>query len=180
MYEEINQEIIEESKRGDRRAQHLLYQRYARNMYNICLRMMHGREEAEDMLQEAFVEAFRQLSSFRYESTFGAWIKRIVINRCINELKRKRAVLEYFADMELWERLPDEPEVEKQMIQPTALRKAMETLPEGSRLIFSLYLLEGYDHREISGILGISESTSKSQYMHARRKVKNALMEIMS
>ena len=66
------------------------------------------------------------------------------------------------------------------LFRSMALRNAVETLPEGSRLIFSLYLLEGYDHREISGILGISESTSKSQYMHARRKVKNALMEIMS
>lgn len=140
--------------------------------------MMHHREEAEDMLQEAFLEAFRQLPSFRFESSFGAWIKRIVVNRCINELKRKRAQLEFFADMEPWEGQADEPEIQVPGLDPDQVRKAMRSLPEGSKVIFSLYLLEGYDHTEISEILGISESTSKSQYMHARRRVKEILSKM--
>lgn len=175
VHQEIHRGIIEESKKGDRKSQFELYERYSRAMFNICLRMMPRREEAEDILQEAFTEAFRRLGSFRYESTFGAWLKRIVINRCINELKRKRAQLQYFETMEIWENKAPEEEVQETGLSAERVKDAMHALPEGSRMIFSLYLLEGYDHREISGILGISESTSKTQYMHARRKVKEIL-----
>lgn len=173
--QEIHREIIENSKRGNRKAQFELYQLYSKAMFNICLRMMSTREEAEDILQEAFAEAFRKLDTFRYESTFGAWMKRIVVNRCINELKRKRAELQYFDDMSKWEVSISEPEVREEGLSVDQVKNAMAVLPEGSKIVFSLYLLEGYDHREISEILGISESTSKTQFMHARRKVKEVL-----
>ena len=175
VHQEIHRGIIEDSRHGNRKAQFQLYQLYSKAMYNICLRMMPTREEAEDLLQEAFTEAFRRLDSFRYESAFGAWLKRIVINRCINELKRKRAELRYVEDMSKWEESLSEPEVVEAGLSPEEVKGAMQILPEGSRVVFSLYLLEGYDHREISEILGISESTSKTQYMHARRKVKEIL-----
>jgi len=96
---DIHKDIIEQSKLGESRAQYKLYQLYAKAMYNICMRMMTNREEAEDMLQDAFSEAFRRLASFRYESTFGAWLKQIVVNKCINELKRKRADLQFIIDI---------------------------------------------------------------------------------
>ena len=172
--QDIHKDIIELSKKGNRGAQYKLYQSYSKAMFNICFRMMNDREEAEDMLQEVFSEAFRRLDSFRHESTFGAWLKRITVNRCINEIKRKKAQLQFFDDMSPFGDRSEEEEY------PTGLsveniRKAMEELPKGARLIFSLYLLEGYDHQEISQILGISESNSKTQYMRAKNRIKEIL-----
>jgi RNA polymerase sigma factor (sigma-70 family) len=100
---DINRDIIERSKKGNRQAQYQLYQLYSKAMFNICFRMMNDRSDAEDMLQESFSEAFRRLDSFRFESTFGAWLKMIVINKCINEIKRKKAQLEFFDDMSPFE-----------------------------------------------------------------------------
>ncbi len=180
VYQDIHKEIIELSKAGNSRAQHQLYQLYAKAMFNISCRMMNSREEAEDMLQESFTEAFTRLDSFRYESSFGAWIKRIVVNRCINELKRRKA------NLVLTDNLPENnPGNEEDDIEPTQMKvknvmKAMEMLPEGYRVIFSLYLLEGYDHAEIAQIMGITESTSKSQFSRAKQKVKEILNTTMS
>jgi RNA polymerase sigma-70 factor (ECF subfamily) len=174
---ELNRDIIEQSKRGSREAQYQLYKLYSRAMFNICMRMMNNREEAEDMLQEAFSEAFRRLDSFRYESTFGAWLKRIVVNKCINEIKRKKADLEFFEDMAPFGDKPVAEEEYSRGLSVDKVRKAMEKLPKGSRMIFSLYLLEGYDHQEISQILEISESNSKTQYMRAKQRMKEILKE---
>jgi RNA polymerase sigma-70 factor (ECF subfamily) len=171
---ENNRLIIENSKKGDVKSQYLLYNQYAKAMYNVCYRMMSGREEAEDMLQESFTEAFNKLYTFRFESTFGAWLKRITVNKCINEIKRKKTDLNFFDDMSYFKEHTDTddslPEISVDMI-----KKAMEELPNGSRMIFSLYLLEGYDHREIAQILDISESNSKTQYMRAKIKIKELL-----
>ncbi len=173
----MNRDIIENSKRGNRKAQYQLYQLYSRAMFNVCFRMMNSREEAEDMLQEAFSEAFRRLDSFRYDSTFGAWLKRIVVNRCINEIKRKKASLEFFEDMSPFTALSEEKEELSPGLSVDKVRKAMEYLPKGSKVIFSLYLLEGYDHTEISQILDISESNSKTQYMRAKQRIREILKD---
>jgi RNA polymerase sigma-70 factor (ECF subfamily) len=172
-----SREIIERSKKGNRQAQYQLYKMYAKAMFNICLRMMNDREDAEDMLQESFSEAFRRLDSFRHESTFGAWLKMIVINKCINEIKRKKAQLEFFDDMTPFEDEEDLTDEQETGLSPEKVRKAMEQLPKGSRMIFSLYLLEGYDHQEISEILDISESNSKTQYMRAKQRIKEILKD---
>lgn len=136
--------------------------------------MMNSQMEAEDLLQEAFTEAFMKLDSFRYESTFGAWLKRIVVNKCINEIKRRKADLNFVEDIGIYGDREEEGEY-KAELNVSDIKKAMTQLPDGSRVIFSLYLLEGYDHREIAKILNVSESNSKSQYMRARRKVKEIL-----
>ncbi|MEZ5084431.1 MAG: sigma-70 family RNA polymerase sigma factor [Bacteroidales bacterium] len=171
---DIHRDLIEQSKLGDSAAQYRLYQLYAKAMYNVAYRFMNSREEAEDMLQDSFAHAFDKLKSFRYESGFGSWIKRIVINHCLNELKRKKADLQFFEDMSLFDQQKEEEEYEAGLTVEK-VKKAMEQLPNGSKMIFSLYLLEGYDHREISSILNISESNSKSQYMRAKQKVKEIL-----
>lgn len=161
-------------------AQQQLYQLYAKAMFNICYRMMNSREEAEDMLQESFTEAFIKLQTFRYESSFGSWLKRIVINKCINELKRRKA------ELILTENIPDsntetdENDIETAKLKVNDVMRAMEQLPEGYRIIFSLYLLEGYDHTEIAQIMGITESTSKSQFSRAKQKLKEILKTSMS
>ena len=179
---EIHKDIIELCKRGSPKAQYELYNLYSRAMFNICVRIMNSREEAEDMLQESFSDAFMKLETFRYESAFGAWLKRIVINRCINEIQKRKTDLEFFDDMNPFENTDDdiwtdEREYQNQLTVKN-VKKAMEQLPKGSRMIFSLYLLEGYDHVEISEILNISESNSKSQYMRARLRVKEILSEM--
>ena len=174
MYPEKNREIIEKSRGGDLRAQYKLYNLYAKAMLNVSYRLMGTLEEAEDMLQEAMAEAFNKLHTFRYDSAFGAWLKRIVINKCINEINRRKADLTFMDDMSYFDN-KTENDNENAELSVGEIKKAMRKLPEGNRIIFSLYLLEGYDHREISQILEISESNSKTQYMRARRKIKEIL-----
>jgi RNA polymerase sigma-70 factor (ECF subfamily) len=173
----IHKDFIEKSKNGDRKSQFELYKLYAKAMFNILVRMLNNREEAEDLLQEAFTEAFKNLNSFRYESTFGAWLKRIVVNKCINELKRRKTELVLVEDViEVFDGFEEDEKTEEDIkYEVEKIRKAVEKLPDGYRVIFSLYLLEGYDHSEISEILGISESTSKSQFLRAKAKVKELL-----
>ena len=155
-----------------------LYQLYSKAMFNVCYRMMNNREEAEDMLQETFTQAFMKLDSFRYESAFGAWLKRIAINTCINAKNKRKVELTFMDEMHhLDQPVQQENEDEEVQLTVAGITKAMEKLPEGGRIIFSLYLLEGYDHGEISQILNISESTSKSQFMRAKRRILEILNE---
>jgi RNA polymerase sigma factor (sigma-70 family) len=169
---EIHKELIEKSKRGNSRAIQQLYKLYSKAMFNTCYRMMNHFEDAEDMLQESFTDAFEKIETFVYKSTFGAWLKKIVVNNCINELKRRKPDLQYF--QEIPQKAEDKVET-RISLSVEKVREAMVKLPEGGRVIFSLYLLEGFDHREISEILNISESTSKSQYMRAKRRINELL-----
>lgn len=179
VYSEIHQDIIEASRKGDRKAQFRIYQLYSKAMFNICYRMMNNREEAEDMLQESFCEAFDKLNTFRYESSFGAWLRRIVVNKCINELKRKKTLLVLHEDLGHFEiPVEDSPRKDEDFkLEVEKVRKAVECLADGYRVIFSLYLFEGYDHEEIAQIMGITESTSKTQYLRAKQKVRERLLE---
>ncbi len=144
-------------------------------MYNVGYRIVNNVEEAEDVLQDAFISAFNNLESYRGDSTFGAWLKRIVINKAINYVNKRKP-----------ERLPEdehfdvkeEEEVDVLEGFPFTVEKvrvAIEALPDGYRSVLSLYLLEGYDHGEIAEILGITESTSKSQFNRAKKKLKELL-----
>jgi RNA polymerase sigma factor (sigma-70 family) len=177
---DIHRQVVEACKAGNRKAYNELYNSYARAMYNICYRMMNNAEEAKDMLQEGFIDAFRRLETFRFESTFGAWLKKIVINKCINALEKRKIT---WLDVEITESdittANDETIDEEELhLSVERVKKAMTRLPEGARVIFSLYLIEGYDHTEISEILHISESTSKTQFMRARNMVKELLLSM--
>lgn len=176
IFQDIHKEIIELSKAGNTKAQYQLYSLYSKAMYNICIRMLNNREEAEDMLQEAFTEAYIQLKTFRYESSFGAWMKRIVINKCINHIKKKKVDVLLTDNVGNYEMIENERVDYAEMnMNVQKIHEAIKKLPDGYRIIFSLYLLEGYDHTEIAQILNISESTSKSQYMRAKLKLKELL-----
>jgi len=176
-YSDIHKEYIEKSKKGDIKAQYKLYSLYSKAMFNISLRMLNSVVEAEDMLQEAFSEAFDKLHYFRYESSFGAWLKRIVINRCINHLKKKKVELVLAEEILKYEKTDEQNEQEPEYNMQT-IQKAISMLSDGFRVVFTLYMLEGYDHQEISEILGITESTSKSQYLRAKRKLKDILINM--
>lgn len=164
----IQAPLIEGCLKGNRKSQFILYRQYSKAMYNLAYRMMNNREDAEDILQETFIDCFRNIGSFRYESTFGAWLKSILINRCLNQLRKKKI------DFVLCETFPKDLSEEKpEIIYDTSkVFKAIEQLPDGYRIILTLYLLEGYDHTEIAQILGITESTSKSQYSRAKDKLR--------
>ena len=146
-------------------------------MYNSCMRMVNNEMDAEDILQMSFVDVFMKMDSFRHESTIGAWIKRIVINNCINHIKRKKLHFESLDDG--YKQLEDEtqePVIEESDLNIAKVKSAIDQLPDGYRMVFTLYTLEGYDHQEIGEILEISEATSKSQYSRAKKKLKNLLL----
>jgi RNA polymerase sigma factor (sigma-70 family) len=167
----IHAPLIEECRKGNSKAQFRLYDQYSKAMYNLAYRMLNNREDAEDLLQEAFIECFRSIETFRYESTFGAWLKKIVVNKCINQLRKKKT------DLTFCETLPSvaNEEDEEPEYNTKAIFEGIGRLPDGYRIILTLYLLEGYDHGEIAQILAISESTSKSQYSRAKEKLKSML-----
>ncbi len=145
-------------------------------MFNICLRMLRNEADAEDLLQSSFVDAFTKLDTFRYQSSIGAWIKRIVINNCINFLKRKRLSIVEMNTNVLSIESPD-PHEEIPSLGIDKVKSAMMRLPTGYRIVCSLYLLEGYDHKEIAEILEISEATSKSQFSRGKKKLREMLSE---
>lgn len=150
-------------------------------MFSICMRILNHVGEAEDVLQESFIDAFAKIGDFRQESTFGIWLKQIVVNKAINQLRARKV---QFVDIE--EFGGDEYDIadaqtgyvdeEDTKFEVERIKRSMEHLPEGFRVVLSLYLFEGYDHEEIGKILGITESTSRTQYMRAKKR----LLDIMS
>ena len=164
-----HKELVEKSKLGNRKAQYKLYELYVDAMFNIGIRMLKSKEDAEDIVQESFIKAFKNLNQFNYESSFGAWLKRIVVNNCINFLKSKKKSITDLETHEFY--LTDEKIPEVNDFNIRKIKKGIELLPNGFQQIINLYLIEGYDHNEISEIVGITTSTSKSQYHRAKKKL---------
>ena len=170
----IHEDLIARCKAGDREAHYKLYKLYSRAMFNVSYRITGREEDAEDALQEAFISAFRNLNNYRGDAAFGAWLKRIVVNKAINVLKKRKH--ELMPEDESWDVAEPEAAAEyKEELTVDQVRKAIDQLPDGYRAVLSLYLLEGYDHEEIAGILNISESTSKSQLNRAKNKLREFL-----
>ena len=171
-YQNIHQDLIDRCQKGDTRAQFEIYKVYYKPMYNVCLRMVGNAVEAEDVMQEAFLRAFTKLDTYEGVVSFGAWLKKIVINRSLDFLKKRKVKFE-----EINEKIPDE-EPEQLVISEIhmeTLKKAIYQLSDGYRVVLTLYLLEGYDHEEIAQILGITNVSSRSQYMRAKQKLRELL-----
>ena len=166
--------MIDRCKSGDNRAQYELYKLYSKAMFNVSMRITNDYAEAEDVLQEAFVSAFKNLHAYKSEASFGSWLKKIVVNASINAIRKRRSELVPM-DEQLVGEVADEVQEDDSEWQVAKVRRAIQQLPDGYRVVLSLYLLEGFDHAEIGEVLGITESTSKSQYSRARKK----LLEIM-
>ncbi|MCK6618150.1 MAG: RNA polymerase sigma factor [Cyclobacteriaceae bacterium] len=166
-------ELIERCKQGEEQAYFKLYQLYAKSMFNTAVRITGQDNEAEDVLQEAFISAFRNLAEYRGDASFGSWLKRIVINKAINALKKRK--FDLVAEDEAADVAEESEPQYKPELTVERVRAAIMQLPDGYRSVLSLYLLEGYDHQEIAGILHISESTSKSQLNRAKSKLKQLL-----
>jgi len=171
-------ELIERCLNGDSRGFKELYERYAKAMYNTCLRMLNNVAEAEDVLQESFIEAFKNLQRFEQRTSFGGWLKQICINRSINQLKKRKidwVDMEQVAGYDSADDMPVD-EVET-ALQVETVKKAIMKLPDGYRTVLNLYLLEGYDHEEIADILQVAQSTTRTQYMRAKQKLLELLKE---
>jgi RNA polymerase sigma factor (sigma-70 family) len=167
-------ELVQMCLANNREGQHYLYNKYCDAMYNICCRMISNSYQAEEVLQDAFLTVFNKIEKYTFESTLGAWIKRIVINKCIDHLRQRKM---QFSELTDNEREVAETDEEGLDINVKILHKAIEALPDGYRTVFSLYAIEGYDHEEIAHILKISEQTSKSQYHRAKEKLKQMIKE---
>ena len=174
-YSAQHRKLIEACKRGDQKAQFELYGRYHAAMYNTTLRIVGDPDDAEDVMQEAFLKAFAKLKTYRGEVSFGAWLKRIVVNKSLDflRLKRERISLDELGQVEEPEDLG--PHTVEAAYSAETIRTAIQALPDGYRIVLSLILLEGYDHEEVSEILQISNATSRTQYHRAKKKLAEIL-----
>jgi RNA polymerase sigma factor (sigma-70 family) len=164
-------DLVEACRRGDQKAQFELYRLYSAAMYNTTLRIVGDSDDAEDVMQEAFLKAFTRLDSYRREVSFGAWLKRIVVNKALDFLRLKREQLSLDEAGEIGEMVDEPYESGDLEYRVDAIKKAIYDLPEGYRIVLSLILLEGYDHEEVSSILQISNATSRTQYHRAKKRL---------
>ena len=168
--------LVVECKQGSKKACYELYRLYSKAMLNIAFRVVGNIGDAEDVLQEAFLDAFNKVKDFRQETTFGLWLKQIVINKSVNLLRKRKIEWAEFEQGQLENIADDLPEDDQDMQYKVAqVKDAIKELPEGYRLVLSLYLLEGYDHEEIGQILNIAENTSRTQFLRAKRKLVELL-----
>jgi RNA polymerase sigma-70 factor (ECF subfamily) len=166
--------LIRQCIDGETSAYRLLYERYSKAMFNTALRIVNQVPDAEDILQDSFTDAFMQLSSFENKSTFGAWLKQIVIHKSIGFLKKKRLS---FVEMDMAVDLVDKNETDETGTWFTVdmIRETMQQLADGYRTVLSLYLFEGYDHEEIAGLLQVAPSTVRTQYIRGKQKLLQLL-----
>jgi RNA polymerase sigma-70 factor (ECF subfamily) len=174
-------EIIEGCKKGKRRAQHALYNKYCGSMFGVALRYSRNKSEAEDVLQEAFIRIFKYIVDFegRNEGSLTAWVKTIVINTTLshNRNNKKHHYTEDVDDVQVGEKpiFDVSSDLDLTVERKNMVMKAMQKLPDGYRTVFNLYSVEGYSHKEIAEILDISENTSKSQLSKARKYLRTLL-----
>jgi len=169
------QELIKGCAKGNRAVQKALYEQYCRKMMAICLRYMQSEEEAEDVLQEGFVKVFFNIHSFRAESKLETWMTRIMINTALNHQRQKLYLLPVVNSEEVI--IPESEEISLAGFHLAELISVIQSLPDGCRMIFNLFAIEGYAHKEIAKMLEISEGTSKSQYNRAKYLLRNKLKE---
>jgi RNA polymerase sigma factor (sigma-70 family) len=169
IYTEANASLIEAGRKGKNDAFKQLYGLYNEAMFTICLRMLNNKEDAEDVLQESFISAFKNLHQYSGKASFGSWLKRIVINACIAAIKKRNDHLIPLAEKDVPEESVQEEEEMTYDIE--TIKLAISELADGYRLIVSLYLFEDHSHKMIAEKLNISESTSKSQYSRARKRL---------
>ncbi|GAA4269767.1 RNA polymerase sigma factor [Hyunsoonleella aestuarii] len=171
-------DIIEKCKQNNRKAQMQLYNQYCDGMYIVAKRFLKDAADAEDVVQESFIKAFTKLDQYKAKVTFGAWLKRIVVNKSIDYLKSKKQRLVELDEVHL--KVIDTADDDKWLVEDAITLKevkvAIHNLPEKYQYVVMLYLIEGYDHQEISEILGISEVASRTQLSRGKAKLKEQLI----
>ena len=172
-YIEANHQLIDGCRKNKRSAQIRIYELYYKAMYNSSYRIINDREEAEDIMQESFLDAFKKIETYQGTGSFGAWLKRIVVNKSIDHLRRKKSTFsldEQFNEIEDTT-LEDEEYISNTFTRLEEIRDAIEKMPDHHKMIISLYLLEGYDHQEIAQILNITHNNVRARYFRAKKEL---------
>jgi len=168
-------EIISGCIKGDRKFQKILYDRYTAVMYAICIRYTHQRDNALDVLQDGFVKVFSKMKDFKGQGSFEGWMKKIFIHTAIDYYHKIKTIAEYFPE----ENIPGNNFTETtdaiSKMAEKELLKLISDLPDGYRMVFNLYVIEGYDHEEIGKLLGIRSGTSRSQLVKARKHLQERI-----
>lgn len=162
--------LVNRCREGDIWAQRELYKRYNHSIFNTAYRILNNDMEAEDITQDTFLKAFEKIGTYKGLAPFGAWLKKIAINKSISRLKSSKKLVALESDPEEIAVDPPDPEPEYNV---SNILRGIEELAQGHKLVLSLYLFEGYDHNEIADILNISSSTSRSQFARARKQLLN-------
>ena len=168
-------QLIEDCLKGNARSQRRLFQRFAGKMMTVCRRYACDQNEAEDMLQDAFIKVFTYLGQYRFEAPLEAWVRRIVVHSALKVLEKRRI---RFTDIGIEADMIPSREVDAlDALSAGELMKLIGALPDGYRVVFNLYVVEGFDHNEIAALLNISPATSRSQLLKARRALRDQLIE---
>jgi RNA polymerase sigma factor (sigma-70 family) len=171
-------ELVKGCLKGDRKCQSLFYQRFSRKMYGVCVRYCNDAESVEDVLQEGFIKVFNKMKSFRFEGSLEGWVRRIIVNNAIDSIKITPVMVKY-EDVDESEFEIENENVIDELAAEEVLNLINE-LPVGCRLVFNMYVIEGYNHNEISEMLGISVGTSKSQLSRAKKLLQEKLLLLES
>ncbi|WP_255460213.1 RNA polymerase sigma factor [Lacibacter sediminis] len=169
--------LVQQCLNGEASAYRALYDRYSKAMYNTALRILNRTDDAEDILQEAFTDAFQQLKSFEGRSTFGAWLRQIVVYKSIAHLKKQKL---HFNGLETdAENIADETVLEEDEVWYTvdSIKQAMQKLPDGYRTVLTLHLIEGFEQEEVAEMMKVAHSTVRTQYMRAKQKLLQVLKQ---
>ena len=172
----IHQDLIDKCRLNDKKAQFEIYKLYYKQMYNTSLRILNNKPEAEDVMQDSFLDAFRKLDDYKGDGNFGGWLRRIVVNNSLDALKKRKETLSF--EENKIEFIDEKDEyIENVEYQVEEIKKGLNLLPEEHRVVISLFLFEGYDHDEIAQILGISNNASRTRFSRAKGKLLRVLSE---
>lgn len=176
IYRASELDMIEGCKNGDRHAQKLLYDRFSGKMYALCCRYVKDKMEAEDVLVTAFTKILDRIDQFKGEGSFEGWIRRVMVNESLSYLRRNKSMY-IETDIEAADHEPNYDRLENHL-EAQDLLQVISELPSGYRIVFNLFAIDGYSHKEISKQLGINENTSKSQLSRARSLLQKRLLEL--
>ena len=168
--------LVNECIKGNPKAQKALFDNFAPKMFSVCLRYMKKSDEAEDVLQDSFVKIFQKLSDFKNEGVLEGWIRRIVVNSCLDQIRKNSKFLNDIQAEEVEYKL-DQNSFIAENLMAEELMNLIQKMPDGYRLVFNMFAIEGFSHQEIASQLGITESTSKSQYLRARAYLRDRIGE---
>lgn len=169
-YRDVHHDLIKKCRKGHQRSQMQIYKLYYKAMFNTSLRIVGNKTDAEDIMQDSFIDAFQKLNQYSEDGSFGGWLKRIVVNNSLdylNKNKKEIALNEHLVIVESDDDLDDDDK-----IKLVDIKEALKKIKEEYRVIISLFLFDGYDHEEISEILNISYNLSRTRYSRARKKLK--------
>jgi RNA polymerase sigma-70 factor (ECF subfamily) len=168
-------ELISGCKRKDSKYQRALFDKYSGILFTICRRYFSDESLAEDALQEGFIRIFKKIDQFKFEGSFEGWLKRVTVNVCLRKIQ-KEAKHANWMEIESSKKVPVYPDIESRIFEEELL-KLLELLPDGYRTVFNLYAIDGYSHSEIAKKLGITDSTSRSQLVKARKMLQKLMSE---